>query len=81
MDGLLAPSAPLCDWVEEGSTMHVLVEKITNLYWESIIREVGHAIMCMIQLRDTQSLPEEDDIISRLPANAADFISLWGKSC
>ena len=81
MDDFLLPSASSCDWVEVGSTTQHLVETITKLYWEGVLREVGRAILCMKQWKDVQSLPEEDDIFLRLPAAAADFISLWGECC
>lgn len=79
MDRFLDRSALAHDWAAEGASSTSLVNALTNMYWEGVVRDISHAIRCMQLWKDTEPLQEEEDIMLRLPGGAASFIEPWGK--
>ncbi|KAF2152246.1 hypothetical protein K461DRAFT_293930 [Myriangium duriaei CBS 260.36] len=64
-------------WVEAESSADQLQEYLESLYWQGLIREIETTILALKQLEETASIPEEDDIMKRLPAEAAYFVGPW----
>ena len=78
MDALLEPSAETCEWVSLENAHGNLAGAMRKVYWEGVVREIGYAIRSMQLWKDVESLPEEEDIMLRLPADAAGFVVHWG---
>jgi hypothetical protein len=79
MDGVLGAEAQICDWTAFGDSQDALVEAIIRLYWEGVTREVGNAILCMKHLAKLPPMPEEEEVMERLPDTAAAFVPTWGE--
>jgi len=65
-------------WIEVESSPDRLREYLDSLYWEGVTREIQNVIISLKQLESIPSIPEEDDIMKRLPAEAAFFVEPWG---
>ena len=55
-----------------------LRDYLDSLYWEGVTREIQNVIISLKLLENVPSIPEEDDIMMRLPAEAAFFVEPWG---
>ncbi len=79
MAAFLDPGMAACQWSNESVSSDQLGNLLTDLYWEGVIRELGTAILSLKHLRDIKSIPDEEDIMKRIPSGAAFFVSPWGK--
>ena len=65
-------------WVEAESSPDRLQDYLNSLYWEGVTREIQNVIISLNKLESVTSITEEDDIMKRLPAEAAFFVEPWG---
>ena len=79
MTAFLDPSVVACKWSSEGASLDQFGNILTDVYWEGVVRELGTAILSLKHLRNVKSIPDEEDIMKRIPSGAAFFVSPWGK--
>jgi hypothetical protein len=65
-------------WIEAESSLDHLQDYLDSMYWEGVTKEIQNVIISLKQLEDVASIPEEDDIMKRLPAGSAFFVGPWG---
>ena len=79
MASWLEPTTIVSSWTDYGDSVESIIEALTDLYWEGITREIGTVIMCLKHLEGVECLPEEEDIMLRIPTRFEPFITAWGK--
>jgi hypothetical protein len=79
MATFLDPGVAACKWTSEGASSDQLGNILTDVYWEGVIRELGTTMLSLKHLQDVKSIPDEEDIMKRIPSGAAFFVSPWGK--
>lgn len=79
MPGWLNPQAGVYSWTDVGPASDELLSALSELYWEGLTREMSPTILAQKLLERHRSLPEENDVMKRLPESAFHFIKAWGK--
>ncbi|ORY10612.1 hypothetical protein BCR34DRAFT_601904 [Clohesyomyces aquaticus] len=64
-------------WAPVESSVDGLEGHLDSLYWEGVTREMQNAIISLQRLENVPSIPEEDDITKRIPAESAFFVTPW----
>jgi hypothetical protein len=77
MTSFLDPSARVSRWTEIPS--EDLEAMLNTMYWESLTRELGVIILSLKHLKDVPPVPEEEDIMKRVAAEAAYFAAAWSR--
>jgi len=75
----LNSDSDLTPWEIQGDSQECLSELVENLYWEGLKKEIASAILSLKKLDSEKILPEEEEVMLRLPDRAAYFAAAWGK--